>query len=266
MARNNPKEIACKAPHGANVLLEHRDGRLFYAEAFTVGSIFWDENGSNPRALQGIIYNLKVIAKRSGGKNSNIWTWTETNEVVVVPVTKAAPATTPRQERMQKATSTLASARSKIPTPDKPVAPVVKEKVVVQPAVTEPPTTKTPVGDTQPETNLSLKDFMSFKDLNRTLHEPRPEQLFVSFRKNGKIIMSRGLMQKMPWKTMNFLITPDFKHLAICEGNEYRMNKTGTYFHKALVTKIQFPKISDTIRVPVVWNESLKAMVGTFPS
>lgn len=274
MAPNTPKEIAHKAPEGANVLLKHRDGRLFYAEAFTIGSIFWDDTGSNPRALQGMIYNLKVIAERTGGKNSNIWTWTETNEVVVVPVTKAAPATKPRQERMQKATSTLASARSKTPTPAKPVAPVVKEKVVVQPAVTEAPVKVAapvvqevkPAPAAKETVKLNMGDFISVRELDRSPRQKCPDKMFVSFRKNGKIILSKALLKQLPWKSMNIMITPDFKYLALCRGEEYNVNPSGAYSHKPLVSKVVFPEGLDTVRVFVAWDDELHALVGSLPS
>lgn len=283
MSLKTPQTLANNAPNGANVLLQHRDGRMFYAEAFTIGSTFWDDTGSNPRSLQGMIYNLRIVAKRSGEK-SNIWTWVDTNDVVVVPITKSKPATqvsqapvTPRQERMAKAASALTTARSKAPV-SKPAAsptPVVKEKVVVQPAVTEAPKNVGKVAAsvepevkpiTQGAVKLNMSDFMSIKDLNDASRPPRPEQMFISLRSNGKIILSRALAHQLPWKTMNFMITQDFKYLAICQGDQYKMNKTGTYFHKGLVSKVSFPKGIETVRIFVEWDDNLKALVGSFPS
>lgn len=270
MSMKTPQTLANNAPNGANVILQHRDGRIFYAEAFTIGSMFWDDTGSNPRSLQGIIYNLRVVAKRTGEK-SNIWTWVETNDVVVVPVKK--PATSGRKAQVEKAARSLTSARkqlekatSALSSVATPAAPVVKEKVVVQPAVVEAPVKKAPAPATQDAKKLNMSDFMSIKDLNDASRPPRPDQLFISLRSNGKIILSRALAHQLPWKTMNFMITPDFKYLAICQGDQYKMNKTGTYFHKALVSKISFPKGIETVRVFVEWDDNLKALVGSFPS
>lgn len=282
MAPNTPKEIAYKAPDGANVLLKHRDGRLFYAEAFTIGSMFWDDTGSNPRSLQGMIYNLKVIAQRTGEKNSNIWTWLDSNDVVVVPAKKPVkPITTGRKAQVEKAAQSLTSARkqlekatSALSSVAAPAAPVVKEKVVVQPAVVEAPVkVVTPVvQEVKPapaakETvKLNMSDFISVRELDRSPRQKCPDQMFVSFRKNGKIILSKALMKQLPWKSMNIMITPDFKYLALCRGEEYNVNPSGAYSHKALASKVVFPEGLDTVRVFVAWDDELHALVGSFPS
>lgn len=278
MSMKTPQTLANNAPNGANVILQHRDGRIFYAEAFTIGSMFWDDTGSNPRSLQGIIYNLRVVAKRSGEK-SNIWTWVETNDVVVVPVTK--PATSGRKAQVEKAARSLTSARkqlekatSALSSVAAPAAPVVKEKVVVQPAVVEAPVkVVTPVvQEVKPapaakETvKLNMSDFISVRELDRSPRQKCPDQMFVSFRKNGKIILSKALMKQLPWKSMNIMITPDFKYLALCRGEEYNVNSSGTYSHKALVSKVVFPEGMDTVRVFVAWDDELHALVGSFPS
>lgn len=229
------------APNAAKIIAVHEDGRIIFAEKFEQGVKFWYSDTMRESTMQGIIHKLTLIAKRN---DQGDWVGVADFSTKITP-----PAPKSRQERILESQEKLRAAREPKPKPA-PVAKVVDVKPVIQPVVEKV------------ETEMA-SDFISIRDLD-PLSRRSPELLFISFRANGKIIMSKSLRDKMSWATINMLVSRDFKRFAVAEGKEYNINRSGTYVNRALCSKLSFPEDSGTVRAILEWDDKLNMFVGEF--
>lgn len=229
------------APDAANVIIVHKDGRVFFAEKFEQGSQFWDASTMLPRTLQGIIYSCSLVAKRSDAGH-----WVSVNDLGGImggkeyPTKRSPPPYV--KEQMSKITN-----RPR-PTPKEP-------KVEVVPA-------------TAVETKSAKKgtdwrsEFIGIKELDCE-RNPRNHPLFVSIRTDGKIILSKGLLDKIDGN-FDFLVSKDRKAIALVKnGSMYNRNKSGNYSHKGLPKYLKFPEDSGTVRIYMDWDQEKNAFIGS---
>lgn len=227
------------APERANVIFAHNsDGRIFYGEKFEQGCQFWDAHTMLPRTLQGIIHSCSLVAKRSDSGN-----WVSVNDLGGLVGKKRSTPPTYVSEKMSKAT------KRPSPTPKQQ-----EVKVELIPAVAANPVPSVQDSDWRSE-------FVGIKELEES-RSPRNFPVFISIRKDGKIILSKTLLEKVD-NGFDILVSKDFKRLALTLGGEmYFKNKSGNYSHKSLPNHITFPETSGTVRVYMTWDESKNAFFG----
>lgn len=268
------------APNRAKVILIHEDGRVVFAEKFEQGCAFWWGDTLRESKLQGVIHKLSLVAKRNDNGE-----WVPASKILEKHV---PPKPMSRQDRILAHQETLKKARSgstgevdksKSHTGSKnpSVAPATKEDVKVD--IIKPRTggdlkvdsTSTSViksdpvveAIVEPEKSFNLDDFICIRDLEAPRNRRAPDELFVSFRSNGKMIFCKALREQLPWPGLNMLVSKDFKQFAIMQGKVYNVNQSGTYINRALASKLSFPEDSGTVRVIMEWNEKLNAFTGT---
>ncbi len=220
------------APEAANVLLAHKDGRVFYAEKFEQGCLFWDADTMLPRTLKGIIHACYLVAKRKDDGN-----WVGVNDLGGTRTPKRLPAA-PKfvKEEMAKAS----------------VRRIDKSK---------PSTTVVPAVLPKPESVDWRSEFISIKELDSE-RNPRNHPLFVSIRADGKIILSKGLLDKID-DNFDFLVSKDRKVIALVKnGSMYNRNKSGNYSHKGLPKYLKFSDDSGTVRIYMDWDQEKNAFIG----
>ncbi|WDR21188.1 hypothetical protein PJM37_0109 [Salmonella phage vB_SenM_UTK0004] len=242
------------APNKAKVILIHDDGRVVFAEKFEQGCAFWFADTMRESKLQGIIYKLTLVAKRN-----------DQGDWVTVCDFSSKVDTRPksRQERILEAQEKLVAART---------SPVIKP-AVISPSIDLPPVSQKAVEQyaekrkeepvKSPVENKEESEFISIRQLcPQERRFSSPNDLFVSFRSNGKIILCKTLREQLQWPNINMMVSRNFKRFAIGEGKDYPVNKSGTYANRHMCDKLSFPNDSGTIRVRLEWDETLNMYVG----
>lgn len=107
-------------------------------------------------------------------------------------------------------------------------------------------------------------EFISLRELEAPTRRRVANELFVSFRPNGKIILCKALRESLPWATLNMMVTRDFKRFGVMQGKDYNVNQSGTYVNRAMCDKLTFPEDTATIRVVLNWDDKLNMYVGDF--
>lgn len=107
-------------------------------------------------------------------------------------------------------------------------------------------------------------EFISLRELEPPTRRRIANELFVSFRSDGKIVLCKALRDAIPWTTLNMMVTRDFKRFGIMQGKDYNVNQSGTYVNRAMCDKLTFPEDTGTIRVVLNWDDKLNMYVGDF--
>lgn len=283
------------APNAARVMLVHEDARVIFAEKFEQGSTFWFADTMRESKLQGIIHKLTLVAKRN---DQGDWIGVSDFSTKITP---KAPQT--RQERVLQAQEKLRIARTatKAKIENVAVTPAVKLPPVSDKSVEQyaekrngngmsvsktvepfkncspheasmsvavvPAVAKTSSPDPAEVRALAEKvrssEFISLRELEPPARRIANE-MFVSFRSDGKIILCKALRDALPWTTLNMMVTRDFKRFGVCAGKDYNVNQSGTYVNRAMCSKLKFPEDTGTIRVVVEWDDKLNMYVGDF--
>lgn len=254
------------APNRAKVILIHEDGRVVFAEKFEQGCVFWWGDTLRESKLQGVIHKLSLVAKRNDNGE-----WVPASKILEKHI---PPKPMSRQDRILVHQETLKKART-ISTSD--AVPAVKQEIKID--IIKPRTDgdlKVDSGPVslikpdlvvetivEPEKSFNLDDFICIRDLEAPRNRRAPDELFVSFRSNGKMIFCKALREQLPWPGLNMLVSKDFKQFAVMQGRVYNVNQSGTYINRALASKLSFPEDSGTVRVIMEWNEKLNAFTGT---
>ncbi|EBS2632413.1 hypothetical protein DRX00_11660 [Salmonella enterica subsp. enterica serovar Gatuni] len=286
------------APNAARVMLVHEDARVIFAEKFEMGATFWYADNLRESKLQGIIHKLTLVAKRN---DQGDWVGVSDFSTKITP---KAPQTRQErilqaQENLRLARSTPKSKPDASPviTPATKLPPV-SDKSVEQYAekrngngmsVTKMSKTVEPFKNCSPkERNMAVdvvpvaaakpdpaevsalaekvkgSEFISLRELEPPARRRIANEMFVSFRPDGKIILCKALRDALPWTTLNMMVTRDFKRFGVCAGKDYNVNQSGTYVNRAMCSKLTFPEDSGTIRVIVEWDDKLNMYVGDF--
>ncbi|QIG62130.1 hypothetical protein P46FS4_64 [Salmonella phage P46FS4] len=282
------------APNTAKVMLVHEDARVIFAEKFEMGAKFWYADNLRESKLQGIIHKLTLVAKRN---DQGDWVGVSDFSTKITP---KAPLS--RQERILEAQEKLRAARSTpkakpdaspVITPATKLPPVSDKSVeqyaekrngngmsvskmskAVEPFKTNPAvevvSAVTEVVSKIREDMFALgalddpSEFISLRELEAPTRRRVANELFVSFRPNGKIILCKALRESLPWATLNMMVTRDFKRFGIMQGKDYNVNQSGTYVNRAMCDKLTFPEDTATIRVVLNWDDKLNMYVGDF--
>lgn len=269
------------APNSARVMLVHDDARVIFAEKFEQGSTFWFADTMRESKLQGIIHKLTLVAKRN---DQGDWVGVSDFSTKITP---KAPLS--RQERILEAQEKLRAARS-TPKAKPDASPVIKPAVVPKPKDLPPVSQKAVEqlvekrkGDVVMKSDSSVEpfkpdpsdvnalagmvgnsQFISLRELEPPARRRIANELFVSFRSDGKIILCKALRDIIPWTTLNMMVTRDFKRFGIMQGKDYNVNQSGTYVNRAMCSKLSFPEDTGTIRVVLNWDDKLNMYVGDF--
>lgn len=285
------------APNAARVMLVHEDARVIFAEKFEMGATFWYADNLRESKLQGIIHKLTLVAKRN---DQGDWVGVSDFSTKISP---KAPQTRQErilqaQENLRLARSTPKSKPDASPviTPATKLPPVSDKSVeqyaekrkgdgmsvskmskTVEPFKANPAvevvSAVTEVVSKVREDMVALgalgalddpSEFISLRELEPPARRRVANEMFVSFRSDGKIILCKALRDAIPWTTLNMMVTRDFKRFGVCAGKDYNVNQSGTYVNRAMCSKLTFPEDSGTIRVVVEWDDKLNMYVGDF--
>lgn len=285
------------APNAARVMLVHEDARVIFAEKFEMGAKFWYADNLRESKLQGIIHKLTLVAKRN---DQGDWVGVSDFSTKITP---KAPQTRQErilqaQENLRLARSTPKSKPDASPviTPATKLPPVSDKSVeqyaekrkgdgmsvskmskTVEPFKANPAvevvSAVTEVVSKVREDMVALgalgalddpSEFISLRELEPPARRRVANEMFVSFRSDGKIILCKALRDAIPWTTLNMMVTRDFKRFGVCAGKDYNVNQSGTYVNRAMCDKLAFPEDAGTIRVVVEWDDKLNMYVGDF--
>lgn len=285
------------APNAARVMLVHEDARVIFAEKFEMGARFWYADNLRESKLQGIIHKLTLVAKRN---DQGDWVGVSDFSTKISP---KAPQTRQErilqaQENLRLARSTPKSKPDASPviTPATKLPPVSEKSVeqyaekrkgdgmsvskmskTVEPFKPNPAvevvSAVTEVVSKVREDMVALgalgalddpSEFISLRELEPPARRRVANEMFVSFRSDGKIILCKALRDAIPWTTLNMMVTRDFKRFGVCAGKDYNVNQSGTYVNRAMCDKLAFPEDAGTIRVVVEWDDKLNMYVGDF--
>lgn len=287
------------APNAAKVMLVHEDARVFFAEKFEMGAKFWYADNLRESKLQGIIHKLTLVAKRN---DQGDWVGVSDFSTKITPkaplsrqerilqaqeklrlarrVPKAKPDASPvitpatklhpvsdksveeyAEKRKGKGAGMSVTKASKAVEPFKNCSP--HEDAVV-PAVAKA-SNPDPAEVSALAERVKDSEFISLRELEPPARRRRvANELFVSFRSNGKITLCKALRESLPWATLNMMVTRDFKRFGIMQGKDYNVNQSGTYVNRAMCDKLTFPEDTGTIRVVLNWDDKLNMYVGDF--
>lgn len=292
------------APNAAKVMLVHEDARVIFAEKFEMGAKFWYADNLRESKLQGIIHKLTLVAKRNDqgdwvgvsdfstkitpkaplSRQERILEAQEKLRAArstpkakpdASPATKLPPVSEKSVEQYaEKRKGVVMESQRLVKTEnghaivktDKTVEPFKnssKSAVEVVSAVTE-------VVSKVREDMVALgalddpSEFISLRELEPPTRRRVANELFVSFRSDGKIILCKALRDAIPWTTLNMMVTRDFKRFGIMQGKDYNVNQSGTYVNRAMCDKLTFPEDTGTIRVVLNWDDKLNMYVGDF--
>ncbi|EBW9290210.1 hypothetical protein B7N40_23100 [Salmonella enterica subsp. enterica serovar Bovismorbificans] len=286
------------APNAARVMLVHEDARVIFAEKFEMGATFWYADNLRESKLQGIIHKLTLVAKRN---DQGEWIGVSDFSTKITP---KAPKTRQErvleaQEKLRMARSTpkakpdaspvITPATKLPPVSDKSVEQYAEKRNGNGMSVTKMSKTVEPFKNCSPqERNMAVdvvpvaaakpdpaevsalaekvkgSEFISLRELEPPARRRIANEMFVSFRPDGKIILCKALRDALPWTTLNMMVTRDFKRFGVCAGKDYNVNQSGTYVNRAMCSKLSFPEDSGTIRVIVEWDDKLNMYVGEF--
>lgn len=286
------------APNAARVMLVHEDARVIFAEKFEMGATFWYADNLRESKLQGIIHKLTLVAKRN---DQGEWIGVSDFSTKITP---KAPKTRQErvleaQEKLRMARSTpkakpdaspvITPATKLPPVSDKSVEQYAEKRNGNGMSVTKMSKTVEPFKNCSPqERNMAVdvvpvaaakpdpaevsalaekvkgSEFISLRELEPPARRRIANEMFVSFRPDGKIILCKALRDALPWTTLNMMVTRDFKRFGVCAGKDYNVNQSGTYVNRAMCSKLTFPEDSGTIRVIVEWDDKLNMYVGEF--
>ena len=292
------------APNAAKVMLVHEDARVIFAEKFEMGAKFWYADNLRESKLQGIIHKLTLVAKRNDqgdwvgvsdfstkitpkaplSRQERILEAQEKLRAArstpkakpdANPATKLPPVSEKSVEQYaEKRKGVVMESQRLVKTEnghaivktDKTVEPFKnssKSAVEVVSAVTE-------VVSKVREDMIALgalddpSEFISLRELEPPTRRRVANELFVSFRSDGKIVLCKALRDAIPWTTLNMMVTRDFKRFGIMQGKDYNVNQSGTYVNRAMCDKLTFPEDTGTIRVVLNWDDNLNMYVGDF--
>lgn len=288
------------APEKAKVILVHEDGRAIFAEKFEQGVKFWYADTMRESTLQGIIHKLTLVAKRN---DQGDWVGVSdfsTKITPKAPLTRQERVLDAQEKlRLARGAPKAKPDASPVITPAAKLPPV-SEKSVEQYAekrngngmsVSKMSKTVEPFKNCSPhEANMSVavvpavakasnpdpeevralaekvkgSEFISLRELEPPARRRVFNELFVSFRSDGKIILCKALRDIIPWTTLNMMVTRDFNRFGIMQGKDYNVNQSGTYVNRAMCSKLVFPEDAGTIRVILEWDDSLNMYVGDF--
>lgn len=228
------------APEVAEYIALHEDGRVFFATSMEQGVRIWDADTMREKTMQGIIHSLTAFAKR---KSQGVNDW----EIIKTNLTEEK-----RGARMLRHQKALAAVREHPITVDPTKTQVIKADPVVEPLFTP----------SEPETE-SASEFVSVRTLESSVRRRKEGDLFVSVRTNGKIVIGKALRDHINgWKGLSFMVSKDFRRLALTMGDDYDNNKSGTYLARGLTARLKFPEDSGTIRIIMKWEPGLNSFVG----
>lgn len=257
------------APIAAQYIVVDPEGKVYFAETLSRTGLLWDAESLRECQKAVAIMGLYPIAKRNA---PNTWKLLAIKE-------KGEPSGN-RAQRMLKHQQALTSARvvqpavttidvAKATTTIVAAAKELTKEVIKADPVIEPvPAVKANtllVVDEAPIIigDINLSEFISLRSLETVPRKLKEGELLLSLRSNGKIVLSRTLRNRVEgWEGMNILVSKDFRRVAVCMGNDYEPNKSGTYMSRALTSKLKFPDDSGTIRVLLAWDKGLNAFVG----
>ncbi|AHZ60315.1 hypothetical protein HQ81_0073 [Dickeya phage phiDP23.1] len=257
------------APNAARVLLIHEDSRVIFAEKFEMGATLWYADNMRESKMHGVIHKLILVAMRNDQGD-----WVNVSDFsgkipqetpvsrlqlrmalnapkakpdassIIIPATKLSLANTNHAEHctekckvelvVQKASKVVESFK-----PDSVEVEALAEKV-------------------------KGSEFISLRELEPPHRHRIANEMFVSFRPNGNIILCKALRDALPWTTLNMMVTRDFKRFGVCAGKDYNVNQSGTYVNRAMCSKLTFPGDAGTIRVVLNWDDKLNMYVGDF--
>lgn len=288
------------APNSARVMLVHDDARVIFAEKFEQGSTFWFADTMRESKLQGIIHKLTLVAKRN---DQGDWVGVSDFSTKITPKTPVSrqERILQAQENLRMARSTpkakpdaspvITPATKLPPVSDKSVEQYAEKRNGNGMSVSKMSKTVEPFKNCSPqERNMavdvvpaavkanspdpteaqalveSIKNsrFISLRELEPPARRRVANELFVSFRPDGKIILCKALRDALPWTTLNMMVSLDFKRFGVCAGKDYNVNQSGTYVNRAMCSKLTFPEDSGTIRVVLEWDDTLNMYVGEF--
>lgn len=288
------------APNSARVMLVHDDARVIFAEKFEQGSTFWFADTMRESKLQGIIHKLTLVAKRN---DQGDWVGVSDFSTKITPKTPVSrqERILQAQENLRMARSTpkakpdaspvITPATKLPPVSDKSVEQYAEKRNGNGMSVSKMSKTVEPFKNCSPqERNMavdvvpaavkansldpteaqalveSIKNsrFISLRELEPPARRRVANELFVSFRPDGKIILCKALRDALPWTTLNMMVSLDFKRFGVCAGKDYNVNQSGTYVNRAMCSKLTFPEDSGTIRVVLEWDDALNMYVGEF--
>lgn len=289
------------APNTAKVMLVHEDARVIFAEKFEMGAKFWYADNLRESKLQGIIHKLTLVAKRN---DQGDWVGVSdfsTKITPKAPLTRqervlqaqeklrlargapkakpdASPVITPATKLppvSEKSVEQYAEKRKGVVKPENGHA-VVKADKTVEPfkdsskSAVEVVSAVTDVVNKVRQDMVALgtlddpSEFISLRELEPPARRRIANEMFVSFRPDGKIILCKALRDALPWTTLNMMVTRDFKRFGIMQGKDYNVNQSGTYVNRAMCDKLTFPEDAGTIRVVLNWDDKLNMYVGEF--
>lgn len=288
------------APNAARVMLVHEDARVIFAEKFEMGATFWYADNLRESKLQGIIHKLTLVAKRNdqgdwvgvsdfstkitpkaplsrqerilqAQENLRLARSTPKSKPdaspVITPATKLPPVSDKSVEQYaekRKGNGMSVSKMSKTVEPFKNCSPhEANMSVAVVPAVAKA-SNPDPAEVRALAEKVKGSEFISLRELEPPARRRVANEMFVSFRPDGKIILCKALRDALPWTTLNMMVTRDFKRFGVCAGKDYNVNQSGTYVNRAMCSKLTFPEDSGTIRVVVEWDDKLNMYVGDF--
>lgn len=288
------------APNSARVMLVHDDARVIFAEKFEQGSTFWFADTMRESKLQGIIHKLTLVAKRN---DQGDWVGVSDFSTKITPKTPVSrqERILQAQENLRMARSipkakpdaspVITPATKLPPVSDKSVEQYAEKRNGNGMSVSKMSKTVEPFKNCSPQERgmavdvvpaavkanspdpteaqalvESIKNsrFISLRELEPPARRRVANELFVSFRPDGKIILCKALRDALPWTTLNMMVSLDFKRFGVCAGKDYNVNQSGTYVNRAMCSKLTFPEDSGTIRVVLEWDDTLNMYVGEF--
>lgn len=268
---NTTKVIAYLAPEGANVLLEHQDGRRFYAEKFSPGAKFWEENGSEPRILQGIIYKLKLIAERVGKPNTNTWKWVggstfEMGKTVTQVDVPAPTVKSSRAEKVKAAGKSLESVRTKTKGVVK-IEPCIPETPIVTDSfgAVEDPVAKSKINTSRHE-NDDDDEFIPLKEIHYN-HKPHSKKPMISIFASGRMTLNSFLRDIIGvGNEYGVQVSRNMRKIAVLpKGSGHKMVKNPQISCSYLVSCIELflkDKDANKVEVELEWDDNINGYVG----
>lgn len=286
------------APNAAKVMLVHEDARVIFAEKFEMGAKFWYADNLRESKLQGIIHKLTLVAKRN---DQGDWVGVSDFSTKITP--KAPLSRQERilqaQEKLRlarraskakpDASPVITPATKLHPVSDKSIEEYAEKRKGKDTGMSVSKASKTfelfkncsPHGDavvpavakaSNPDPaevqalaeKVKNSQFISLRELEPPTRRRIANELFVSFRSDGKIVLCKALRDAIPWTTLNMMVTRDFKRFGIMQGKDYNVNQSGTYVNRAMCDKLTFPEDTGTIRVVLNWDDNLNMYVGDF--
>lgn len=245
-------ELFENAPDSAMVVLEHDDGRLFFAVAHDLGAHYWNEDGT-PGSKVGLIAlhkKTRIVASRIRASG-------------LPPVEpKRDPIPKSRLDRMQQAQNGLKRAVSQ-PAPTKPKPEPKPEPVKVDPPKVEP---KFPVGSDKrlmevPKVadamlsriaSLHAADtsgFVSLFELAKAA--PRTGEPFLTVGKNGNLNVSLVIASPGEFIDVQYNKSLGLIRIGKVATGGRKLNKARQFSGAGIAKLFVIPEGQASIRIPL---------------